>query len=82
MPGKKKATVVLGQELRRIREAAGLSQETLGFEAKLDRTYISQLENGHKSPTVEVLMRLALTLDTTASALLQQVEQSLGIRRK
>jgi transcriptional regulator with XRE-family HTH domain len=82
MPGKNKASVLLGQELRRARLAAGLSQETLAFEAKLDRTYISYLENGHKSPTVDVLIRISQAIGVSASSLLGHVEQGLGIRRK
>ena len=36
---------MLGEILRESRERAGLSQEQLAFQAGIDRTYISQLEN-------------------------------------
>jgi hypothetical protein len=32
------------------------------FEAGIDRTYVSHLENGHKSPTVDVLFRICPVL--------------------
>ena len=67
---------MLGEELRRARQAAGLSQEQLAFRANLDRSYISQLENGHKSPTVDVLFRLCEALGVKASEILARVESA------
>ena len=40
---------MFGQVLRKARENAGLTQEKLSFEAGLDRTYISHLENDGSS---------------------------------
>jgi transcriptional regulator with XRE-family HTH domain len=65
---------MLGQELRRAREDANLTQEQLSFAAKIDRSYISQLENDRKSPTVDVLFRICDSLGVSASRLLAQVE--------
>jgi len=82
MPEKKRSSRLLGQELCRARKAAGISQEILAFESKLDRTYISHLENGHKSPTVDVLLRICRVLGVPASQLLAHVERALETRRK
>jgi transcriptional regulator with XRE-family HTH domain len=82
MAGKNRRSVLLGEALRRSRKAAGISQEELAFEAKIDRTYVSQLENGHKSPTVEVLFRICPILGMAASEVVAQVERSLQSRRK
>lgn len=49
---------MLGNERRKARKAAGLTQDQLAFAANLDRTYISQLENDKKSPTLDVLLYL------------------------
>lgn len=73
---------MLGDELRKAREVADLSQEKLAFEADLDRTYISHLENNKKSPTVDVLFRLAAALGVPASELLARVERSKQVRGK
>jgi len=75
---------MLGNELRKAREAAELSQEELSFEAKLDRTYISQLENNKKSPTVEVLFRICDALGIATSEFIARVEKtrSKGKRTK
>lgn len=49
-----------------------MSQESLASAASLDRTYISQLERGHKSPTLNTLAKLADCLDTTVQRLLRE----------
>jgi transcriptional regulator with XRE-family HTH domain len=67
---------MFGHELRKARLAAGLTQEELSYEAGLDRTYISHLENDHKSPTLDVLFRLSDALGVNASELVQKVEAS------
>ena len=67
---------MLGNELRKAREAAELSQENLALTADVDRTYISMLENDKKSPTVEMLFRLCEVLGTPASEILRRVEEN------
>ena len=68
---------MLGNELKKARTRAGLTQEDLAFKASVDRTYISMLENDKKSPTVDMLMRICKPLGITASSLLLKVEISL-----
>lgn len=50
---------LVGRNLKRFREASGLSQEALAFECGLHRTYVSGVERGVRNPTVEVLAKLA-----------------------
>ena len=61
-----------GQVIRVHREARRLSQEAFAELCGLHRTYISQLEHGHKSPTLRVIARLALALEVSADELLKQ----------
>jgi len=56
--------------VRALRKAAGLSQEELAHEARIDRTYISQVERRQRNITVSVLARIARALGTTADKLL------------
>ncbi len=63
---------IVGQNVKRLREAKGLSQEDFSFEAKLHRTYISGVERGVRNPTVEVLERIAKALGVSPSALLER----------
>ena len=72
---------MLGNELRKARSQAGLTQEELAFEADVDRTYISMLENDKKSPTVDMLMRICKPLGVTPSSLLSQVEKNMKVQK-
>lgn len=58
---------MFGCELRKACEAAGLTQEKLSFEAGLDRTYISLLENDKHSPSLDVLSRVCDAMGVSAS---------------
>lgn len=69
---------MLGDELRKARVRANLTQEELSFRAGLHRTYVSQLERDHKSPTVDVLLRLCAAMGTSAGKLIARVERRLG----
>jgi len=51
------------ETLRNYRESARFSQDELAVKSGLDRTYISQLERGLKSPTLTTLALLAVALD-------------------
>lgn len=63
---------LVGQNLRRLRKAAGLSQEELAHRAGLDRTYISGVERGLRNPTVLVLQDLAGVLKVKPAHLLAE----------
>lgn len=66
---------MLGEELRRARQAAGLTQEQLAHEAQIDRTYISQLEHDKKSPTIDMLFRICAALHVRPSVLIARIEE-------
>jgi y4mF family transcriptional regulator len=72
---------VLGDELRKAREAKGWTQETLAFEAGVSRNYVSILERGKKSPTVNVLIRVCKALGVKASGVIARVEGDHQHRR-
>jgi transcriptional regulator with XRE-family HTH domain len=65
-----------GSVVRRRREKAGMSQEALADRAGLHRTYISLMERGLRTPSIEVVRQLAGALDTTMASLLGEVERS------
>jgi len=67
-----------GKVLRRLREEKGFSQEAFGFEAKLHRTYVSQLERGLKSPSLNILSRICKALSITMSEFIMLVEREEG----
>lgn len=66
--------VAFGLVLRRLRKERGLSQETLAFEAGIERNYISLLELGRNSATVKVIFKLAPVLGVSVSELMGRAE--------
>lgn len=66
-----------GAAVRIRREELGLSQEKLGFEAKVHRTYVSDVERGARNPTVKVIWKLAVALETRPSVLFELAEKAL-----
>ncbi len=68
---------MLGDELRKARESAELTQEQLAFDADVDRTYISMLENNKKSPTVDMLFRICQATGVAASEIIRRLEESI-----
>lgn len=54
--------VIIGQNVRRLRQARGLTQEQLAFEAQLDLTYVGGIERGRRNPSLLVMVRLACAL--------------------
>ena len=71
---------MLGDILREAREKAGLTQEQLAFRAGLDRTYVSQLENDKKSPTVQTLFRLCEAMKASPAGIIAHLERRLRRR--
>ena len=67
---------MLGEQIRKAREAAGLTQEELAFRAGVHRTYVSLLERDKKSPTIDVLFRLCDAIGLRTSELIRRVEEA------
>jgi transcriptional regulator with XRE-family HTH domain len=55
----------LGDRIREIRESRKLTQEELAYQADLDYSYVNQIENGRKNPTVQILDQIAKVLKVT-----------------
>jgi DNA-binding XRE family transcriptional regulator len=60
----------IGNKVRQLRIAAGLTQTALAKRADIDRTHLSRLERGRLMPTLLTLRRLAKTLRVTTRSLL------------
>ncbi|HEV3141819.1 MAG TPA: helix-turn-helix transcriptional regulator [Vicinamibacterales bacterium] len=63
-----------GQEVRRLREGRGLSQEQLAENAGLHRTFVGRIERGETNLTLQNIIRIAKGLGTKASVLVQAVD--------
>ena len=66
-----------GDVLRMYRKQAGMTQEQLGFEAGVERNYVSMLELGQRQPTVGTLFSLAKALQVRPSVLIALLEERL-----
>ncbi|WP_312062948.1 helix-turn-helix transcriptional regulator [Brevundimonas sp.] len=61
---------LLGRNIRRHRNAQGISQEELAFRAEMKRSYVSGIELGKRKPSVDALERLADALRVDPRSLL------------
>jgi transcriptional regulator with XRE-family HTH domain len=71
-----------GVALRKLRVSKGLTQEQLGFEADLRRTFISSLELGEKKPSLTTIYQLAIAFEMPMSKLMKLVEKEIKMQNK
>jgi len=57
---------ILGQNIRFIRESHGLSRKDLALLAGFTPAYLGYLERGQKTPSVDLVEKIATVLDTEA----------------
>ena len=57
----------LGARIRALREEVGITQETLAWDSDLAKGYLSQVEAGKRTPSVQALFALAARLGIEAS---------------
>jgi transcriptional regulator with XRE-family HTH domain len=70
MKYKNRINVLFGQRVRQLREQKGISQEQLGFDVGLHRTYIGQIERAEKNITLKNIEKIAQQLDVNISELM------------
>lgn len=70
-----------GAALRRVRLAAGMSQEQLALEAGVQRNFVSLIETGQNQPTISTVAKLARALGMLASELVAEAEWNETRRR-
>jgi len=68
----------LALNIRKLRRSKRLSQEQLALDADVDRTYVSQIERAIGNPSLLVLCKLGLVLNTDISVLLEGDKQPQG----
>lgn len=67
-----------GEVLKELRLERGLTQDKLAELASLnDRSHVSMLERGEKSPVLDTILHLANSLSISANELISLVEQKL-----
>lgn len=73
----KKASVkgIFGKVIRQVREEKGITQEKLAELAEVDRTYIYRIETGKRSPSLDIVFRIADALKVSPGHLLDKVNR-------
>jgi transcriptional regulator with XRE-family HTH domain len=66
---------VFALNLRRLRNAKGLSQDDLAYEAEVSRSYLSQLEKGAYYASLKIVGKLAAVLGVEPTELLRLPEK-------
>lgn len=66
-----------GQALRRVRQAADLSQEKLADRAKVSRNFVGSVERGESSLSLDVAERFARALGIPLSELIASAERDV-----
>ena len=61
----------LGENLKRIRTAKGISQGEIGRILETDKGFISNIENGKTNPTLATISKLAKALGVSIDELLK-----------
>ena len=53
----------IGCRIRELRKGLQISQEALAYKAEVDRTYVTDVENGRRNISVEILEKLITALE-------------------
>jgi transcriptional regulator with XRE-family HTH domain len=70
----------LGEHIRALREAKGLSVRGLAAQANVDATWVSRIERGvYSSPDARYLLRLAQALDVEVEELYEDAGYTDGL---
>lgn len=62
--------MTFGQNLKRIRKDMKLTQQELADELKISRSYLSDIENGNKNPSIKTVTGLAKCLGISVTKLI------------
>jgi transcriptional regulator with XRE-family HTH domain len=66
--------VLFGNNLRRLRQEANLSQEKLALDANLNRSYVGGIERGERNVALVNICRLAATIGCRPAELMEGLE--------
>lgn len=70
--------MTLGENIARLRKLQKMRSRDLAEKVGVKQPYISAIENNKKSPSIEVLQKIAQALNTTTSELLGEVPETLS----
>lgn len=69
---------MFGQELKKLRLKAGLTQEEVAARANVTREYVSMLESNKNTPTIEVFIRLCRAVQASPADVVAKIERLMS----
>lgn len=66
---------VIGTNIRKARNSKKLSQEEFAYKVGMDRSYLSEIENGHKNLSVIMLEQIAAALGVKIAVLFNEIKR-------
>ena len=70
------AHVAFGDAIRELRRRRGISQEQLGYDSGLHRTYVGGIERGERNPSLQNILRIAEALEVSPAELMATAERN------
>lgn len=67
---KRKELIIIGKNIRRLREETGISQENFAIEIEMGRSFYGRVERGEQNISVLNLIKIALALNVEPAQLL------------
>ena len=74
-----KAQEQLGMRIKYLRKRLKWSQEDLALNSDINKNYISDLENGRRNPSLDILERIAIAFNISLEELFRGIESIPGI---
>lgn len=68
--------IKIGKAIIKLRNATGVSQEKMALEAKIDRRYMSDIENGKRNISLDILCKIADYFKLPLSDFMARVEDT------
>ncbi|WP_223592392.1 helix-turn-helix domain-containing protein [Neobacillus bataviensis] len=78
---KEKINYFLGDAIRPLRQAKGLTQEQLAENSKLNRTYMVDLETKNVNPSFYTIYKIAIGLGIPVEELVKRIADNTDIDR-
>lgn len=72
----------LGITLKALRAEKGVSQEKMALSTGIDRRYMSDIENGRRNVSLEIIEKLAAFFEMKVSEFIQKIEQREVLTKK
>lgn len=72
----------LGITLKALRAEKGVSQEKLALSTGIDRRYMSDIENGRRNVSLEIVEKLAAFFEMKVSEFIQRIELNESSTKK